>query len=152
MSVVGFSWIVPGQLAGMARPEGTAEDVQYLKDRGVGAVVTLTHWDWREAAEAGGLEYLHLPMPDFRPPSPEQIDEFMEFCDGVIKGGRGVVVHCLAGQGRTGTMLACYMVHRGLDAQEAIAYVKGLRLGSIETPGQVQSVHEYALRRGRNSD
>ncbi len=152
MTLYGFDWILPGELAAMARPGGTSADAAALKGMGVGAVVTLTAWEWRAAAEGEGLDYLHLPMPDFSPPGPEQVDDFIRFCEGAAARGRAVAVHCLAGRGRTGTMVACYLVSKGAAPEEAMALVRSLRPGSIETATQERAVHEYGARVRRGSD
>ena len=59
----------------------------------------------------------------------------------------GVAVHCLAGRGRTGTVLAAYFVHRGLSAREAIQKVRDLRPGSIEVPEQEDAIRAFERSR-----
>jgi len=54
-----------------------------------------------------------------------------------------VAVHCGAGLGRTGTVLACYLVSKGATADAALASVRSRRPGSIETPGQEAVVAAY---------
>jgi hypothetical protein len=44
----------------------------------------------------------------------------------------------------TGTMLACYLVHQGADADTAVERVRAIRPGSIETAEQFQAVRDYA--------
>jgi atypical dual specificity phosphatase len=51
-----------------------------------------------------------------------------------------------AGLGRTGTMLACYFVKKGMPAPAAISHVRRIRPGSIETPEQADTITDYARR------
>lgn len=60
---------------------------------------------------------------------------------------QAVGVHCALGFGRTGTMLACYLVkERGLAAGDAIAEIRHLRPGSIETHEQEKAVFQFYQR------
>ncbi len=153
MSLREFSWIIEDELAAMARPGGSARDWEQLRRRGVSALVNLTRTEWPEQAlSQAGLAYLHLPIAEFRPPSPEQVEEFVRFCEEHIAGDGAVAVHCLAGRGRTGTIVACYLVHRGMDPQRAIRFVRRQRPGSIETAGQEQAVHDFARRQRENGE
>jgi atypical dual specificity phosphatase len=93
-----------------------------------------------------GLQEVHLPVPDFTPPMPAQLDAGIAAIETARRAGQRVAVHCGGGLGRTGTLLACYLVHEGLSASEAIARVRAARPGSIETPEQEGAVHAYAAR------
>ena len=55
------------------------------------------------------------------------------------------MVHCSAGLGRTGTMLASYLVQRGSNTAEALAQVRKRRPGSIETADQELAVCDYEV-------
>ncbi len=145
-----FSFVIPGQLAGMARP-GTVlpleADLDRIKREGIDAVVSLTEQGLpAERLEKAGLEWLHLPVPDFSPPTPEQIDRFVAWTREQIARGKAVATHCTAGFGRTGTMLACYLVALGESPEEAIESIRRIRPDSIETPQQEESVRAYAAR------
>jgi atypical dual specificity phosphatase len=50
---------------------------------------------------------------------------------------------------RTGTLLACYLVKRGLEPREAITRVRWARPGSVETLQQEAAVEAYAQQIGR---
>lgn len=143
---VGFSWVVKGELAAMGRPHGR-RDFERLKDAGIGQIITLTRDGLREPlVREFGFDYLHLPVEDFRPPTLEQVEAFVNAVAAARRRGVATVVHCLSGKGRTGTMLACYLVAQGRSAEEAIGEVRALRPGSIETPEQEDMVRQYARR------
>jgi atypical dual specificity phosphatase len=93
-----------------------------------------------------GLRQVHLPVPDFTPPTPAQIEEGVATIIRTLAAGGGVAVHCGAGLGRTGTLLACYLVARGHDPSAAIEQVRESRPGSIEMPEQEAAVVAYAAR------
>lgn len=93
-----------------------------------------------------GLEEMHLPVADFAPPSPAQVDRGIAAIVEALAAGRRVAVRCAGGRGRTGTLLACHLVLRGLDPHAAIARVREARPGSVETRAQAAAVVAYARR------
>ena len=143
-----FSWVVDEQLGGMAHPGFGAtalSSYDYLAHQDVSLLISLTE----HAADAGqllnrGIDQLHLPVIDFTAPTLDQLDTFVSLtADELLWGGR-VVVHCAAGRGRTGTFLAAWFVANGANADEAIAHVRTLRPGSIETQSQLDVIAHYA--------
>jgi atypical dual specificity phosphatase len=149
-----FTVMVPGRLAVMNRPGmyGTLrDDLVFLEEQGVGAIVSLTGSPL-DAAElrTSEMEYLHEPVTDFTPPTPEQIERIIEFIRGQHETrGCMVLVHCGAGLGRSGTVAACYLVHTGMEPRPAIERVRELRPFSVETAEQEGAVEAYARRAGR---
>ena len=144
-----LDFVIEGVLAGCSRPfvrsGGESDDLETFKRRGIAAIVSLTPTPLDcDAVARAGFEYLHLPVPDFAAPKPGEMKRFVEFVRSVRDGGRGAVaVHCGSGLGRTGTMLACFLVSEGRSAAEAIAEVRRLRPGSVETDEQETAVRAW---------
>ncbi|MBI3780600.1 MAG: dual specificity protein phosphatase family protein [candidate division NC10 bacterium] len=147
-----FSFVIEGRLAGMARPgcsRPLEDDIEFLKAQGIGAIVSMTEGPLNEGVVRSlGLRYLHLPVPDYCSPTIQQIEDFLAFLDAADSDG-AVVVHCYAGQGRTGTMLACALVQQGMSAEDAIRIIRAKRPPSIDTFAQEQVIFEFAAMRRR---
>jgi atypical dual specificity phosphatase len=153
-----FSFVIPNALAGMERP-GTfnklRDDLEYLKAHKISAIVSLTETPLERAfIDEFGFRYLHIPVADFTPPTVAQIDQILNFQRAAEAENLATVVHCGAGLGRTGTLLACALVARGMPAEAAIDRVRTLRPYSIETVEQEDCVRQYAqviTKRSRGS-
>jgi atypical dual specificity phosphatase len=143
----GFSWIDKPLVAAMARPE-SEEDLEWLREHGLDVLLSLTEEpprrDWVNDA---GLLVFHVPIEDMEAPTQEQLDRCVSAIARANEKNMGVVVHCGAGLGRTGVVLAAYLVHKGLAAREAISRIRKLRPGSIETDEQADAIVEFARRR-----
>lgn len=142
-----FSWVIPNEVAGMGRPRPGPADFEFLKDQGVDAIVSLTERPLDPMiVDEFGFEYRHIPVVDFDAPSMEQVDDFIRFMLRMKAERKPTVVHCAAGRGRTGTMLACYLVALGRTAEAALREVRKLRPFSVETDTQERAVEEFARR------
>jgi len=142
----GFSWIERPKLAALAKP-GSVEDLQWLRQQGIQVLVSLTEdpipRDWSNEA---GLLVFHEPLVDMEPPTQEQLDRVVSAMKKALDGGMPVAVHCGAGLGRTGVVLASYLVATGMSAVNAISRVRRLRPHSIETDEQAEAVEWFARR------
>ena len=148
----GFSWIDKPLLAAMARPSGS-EDLVWLREQGIEVLLSLTEErprsDW---VDESGLLVYHEPLEDMEPPAQDQLDRCVSAIIRANERRMGVAVHCGAGLGRTGVVLAAYFVARGLSAANAIARIRRLRPGSIETDEQAAAVEMYSRRKRQQTE
>jgi protein-tyrosine phosphatase len=130
-------------------------DLAVLVDQGVTRLLTLlpdTELEWAGVgdlptrARAVGIDCRQFPVPDQGVPSLEDARELVRWCrEGVEAGGR-VVISCLGGLGRSGTIAACYLVEeQGESGPEAISAVRRARgPRAVESISQEAFVSAYA--------
>jgi atypical dual specificity phosphatase len=142
------TWIDTNILA-CAYPQSAAVLAE-LSAQGISVLINLDERSHApEVLSRIGLSEIHLPTPDFSPPSIADLERGVAAIAQSVAAGQRVAVHCGAGLGRTGTLLACYLVHLNFSPEAAIDRIRALRPGSIETERQVNAVHEFARRSGR---
>jgi len=146
-----FSWILDERLAGGSRPGWLGDlrgDLGYIHQQGVRAIVGFVEPGvTMDYAAVPGIEFecLVLEVEDHTAPSRAIIDQGLVFIDTCVGRDLPVMVHCLAGIGRTGTLLACYLAReQRLDGGTAIRRLRALRPNSVETPDQEAMVRSFA--------
>jgi len=143
----GFSWIEQPLLAAMARPD-SLDQFQWLRKQEIEILISLTEDPPpRSWVNEAGLMLVHVPVVDMEAPTQDQLDKCVSTILRANAAGMGVAVHCGAGLGRTGVIVACYFVAKEMSAKNAVARVRRLRPGSIETEEQEEAVNEFARRR-----
>ncbi|CUS10242.1 unnamed protein product [Tuber aestivum] len=156
-----FSWLVPFAVAGMSSPR-SEEDIRHLSSMGITHVVTLTSEtplakSWFNVRIRNTL----IPVENYYPPTTQQTDRALRiileepFQNPDSPGA--TLVHCGGGKGRAGTVLACYLALFGFtpprltsakappkfSAKQAIALLRTLRNGSVETDRQEKFIETY---------
>jgi atypical dual specificity phosphatase len=152
-------WAIPGVLAGMPMPfihpdrrmntggplDAYDDELKILRDAGVHAVVSLLNiTSDTPVYKSAGFDFLCLPVPGGQPPTREQVYRFVSFMAEQRAAQRPVAVHCEGGLGRTGTMLAAYLISRGESAAAAISQIREVEPSAIETAQQIQFLKEFA--------
>lgn len=142
-----------GRLAGLPGPAFMAWDFARLRKMGYSVVISLecNRLNTFEI-EDSGFEHKKICVEDFTAPTFDQIDEFLRYVDAKLAEDKKVLVHCYAGRGRTGTMLAAYLIRQGMSADAAIREIReragrvyGTLRGVIE-PEQEEMLRHYQRR------
>lgn len=139
-----FSWVTEDILAGSGLPV-TPNEFKWVVDKGIKSIVTVrevplpSQW-----FDGSNVDYLHLMVEDYGAPTMEVLDETVNYIDKNIRSGKPVLVHCAAGKGRTGAVLAAYMIKKeNLTAQQAIEKIRLLRPGSVQSITQETALSMY---------
>lgn len=147
----GFVWLIRGRLGGTPLP-GIIHDVRYdldaLKSVGVTRLISLTEQPFNpELAAPFGIRCHALPIVDMEPPTLEQGLKLCAQIDHFLHDGEVIAVHCKAGLGRTGTVLAAYWIWSGggrIGAVQALEHVRRMHPGWVQSEAQVRFLEEFA--------
>ena len=150
MSSYNFSWVIQRQLAGAGVSAVFADLIQqhkaveFLASHKIGAILSLTEKPIeQEVLNRFKIKYMHSPIRDYAAPTIEQTVQCVTFIKQSISNKIPIVVHCWAGHGRTGTILAAFFIDKGWSWEDAIDHIRGLREGSIESDEQIEFLKEY---------
>jgi atypical dual specificity phosphatase len=122
------------------------DDLPMLHDEGVRAVVGLLSIPGDASVFAtAGFNFKYLPLPEGKPPTIDQVNEFIIFVERQRWVSNPVVVYGEEGFGRVGTMLSAYLIHTGVKSKEAIARVR--KAGSY--PPESRALLQFLEKFGR---
>lgn len=96
---------------------------------------------FRERVKAHGINHICFPIIDTSVPS--SIDKFAVLVRRIVLAlseGETVIIHCMAGLGRSGLVAASCLTAIGFTPQEAISKVREVRPGAIKPPQQEEFV------------
>lgn len=148
----------PGWHSTATHEDAVDEWIEFMNDHGIDRVCCLLSGDQLDRTDAGAGKYSeafgvenvqHVPIADHHLADAEKIDaDVLPFLDDAVANDERVVVHCLAGIGRTGHVLAAWLVHgRGYGPVDAIETVEemGRTPGEAEDAGNARRGELYEL-------
>ncbi|MBI2459732.1 MAG: dual specificity protein phosphatase family protein [Parcubacteria group bacterium] len=137
-SILDFDYITDGIYIGTNQCCQTHFD-ERLKKKGITADISLEKE--RLDAPFGVDFYVWLPVPDFTPPAPDQLEFGVLVLEKIVSMGKKVYVHCKEGHGRAPTLMAAYLVKKGKTPEQAEAFIRSKR-----APVHLGEVQRQALR------
>ncbi|MDA4127432.1 MAG: dual specificity protein phosphatase family protein [Thaumarchaeota archaeon] len=148
----GFVWVEKGKLAVSGYP-ASKRQLEWIAAQGIEVVLTLTEKPLpTELTDDIPMDFVHLSMRDHGVPDPSTLDQGVTLIQTRVGEGKSILVHCLAGEGRTGCVLAAYLiVTRGISGDQAISILRDIKPAFVERR-QEAAVRNYAKKvKGRSS-
>ncbi len=137
-----FSWMLEGKLAGSAIPT-SFDEVRWAMEQGIKSIVTIRE-EPLDKSWTKDVKYAHIISNDMGVPEFNDLVQAVDFIHKRITNNEPVLVHCLAGLGRTGVILACYLVkHQNISTDEAIQKIREERPGSIQSYLQEEIIFRF---------
>jgi atypical dual specificity phosphatase len=144
-----FSWVIPGNLAGSGLPSSYDHLLWLIKNK-VKTIVTVREiplpdaWIKKVNSMDLVIDSFFLKTDDYDAPSIKELYDIVGYIDNQINNNKPVVVHCAAGKGRTGTVLAAYLMKKDkLNVEDAVDKIRSLRPGSIQSKKQEIALNTF---------
>ena len=149
-----FNWVIEGKLAGSGIPTSLREIKWLAREHHIRSIVTIkekplpSEWFKSNSSSTGDgiqIDYFHLSIEDYGAPSIEELDYVVDHIIAQIDTGKPVMVHCSGGKGRTGTILAAYLIktRNVLNAYQATNRLSNIRGESIQSKDQENILFDY---------
>lgn len=140
-----FGWVIENRFAASGRLMNRNQ-LEWAVKHGIKSVVTIREFPLEPKwfMDQKGIEYRHVKVEDYGAPPVKELDKVVDYIDSEIMSGRPVIVHCNGGSGRTGTILAAYLMKKEhLTAEQAALEVKKIRGRTIRHAKQLAALKEY---------
>ena len=122
-------------------------EIEKYKKEGIKVVINCSEFNnQREISKR--FKYYHINIPDFGTPTDAQIERFLDITGKHNANREPIIVHCVAGCGRTGIMIVAWAANNGYipNGMDPVKWIRKLRPCSLETKEQMNLAREIAKK------
>ena len=140
-----FTWIVEGVIAASWWPDPYVFDI--YEEQNIRAIVNCCEFDNRHDVPSQ-FAYHHINVPDYGVPTDAQIEQFVRLMDKHHAAREAVVVHCVAGCGRTGQFIVAWCAKAGFIPvkDDPVQWIRARRKCCLETREQTECAKRWMSR------
>ena len=140
-----FTWISRGKLAASWWPDPSVFEI--YKKEGIKVIVNVSEFDNRQDIP-DGFSYYHINVADYGIPTENQITKFLDISKTHEAKKEPIVVHCVAGCGRTGQFIVAWGAYNGIipKSMDPVKWIRNYRRCSLETKEQMSYARKVASK------
>jgi len=140
-----FTWIIKGKIAASWWPDPPVLEI--YKREGISIVINCSEFDNRKNIP-NSFAYYHINVPDYGVPTNTQVERFLEICTKHGERKESIVVHCVAGCGRTAQFIVAWASNNGYlpNNVDPVKWIRRLRKCSLETKEQMDFARKLAKK------
>jgi protein-tyrosine phosphatase len=118
-----------------------------MECRGIKGIINCSEFDNRRDVPSD-FKYFHINIPDYGTPTESQLDKFFKITSELGAGKDPIVVHCVAGCGRTGIMIVAWAAFNNLipERLDPVKWIRNQRPCSLETKEQMVLARKIAKK------
>ena len=140
-----FTWIIKGRMAASWWPDSSV--FEKYKNEGIKTIINCSEFDNKQDVPKE-FNYFHINIPDFGTPTDAQLERFLKITGKSDADKNPIVVHCVAGCGRTGIMIVAWAAYNGYISKgtDPVSWIRKLRSCSLETKEQRDLARKIARK------
>jgi len=144
-----FTWIVKEKIAASWWPDPSV--IERYKKEGISVIINCSEFDNRKDIP-NGFKYYRINVPDYGLPTEKQIEDFLVICEKHGQNNESIVVHCVAGCGRTGQFIVAWAANNGYipEHMDPVRWIRKYRPCSLETKEQMNFARRIAKKYQKN--
>jgi len=140
-----FTWIIKGKMAASWWPDPSV--IENYRREGIKVIINCSEFDNRKDIPKEFM-YFHLNIPDYGTPTDVQLQRFFEITSESSNNDVPIVVHCVAGCGRSGLMIVAWAAYNGYIPKgiDPVKWIRKLRSCCLETKEQMELARKIAKK------
>jgi len=140
-----FTWIIKGKMAISWWPDPSV--IERYRNEDIKVIINCSEFDNRKDIPKE-FRYFNINIPDYGTPTDVQLKRFFEITNEWGTENNPIVVHCVAGCGRSGIMVVAWAAYNDYipNGIDPVNWIRKLRSCCLETKEQMDLARKIARK------